>query len=263
MSKNKNVRAAKATRKAEGESGAKTCFVIMPISEVDGYPVGHFTTVYDYLIKPACIEAGFTPHRADLGNKTEVIMLDVIRQLIEADMVLCDLSTKNPNVMYELGMRQAFNKPVALIKDSTTERVFDTQLLRDAPYDESLRADRVQADIERIAATLVETYEDDEPSSLISLLGVQPAMLSKRAELSQEDKLLLDTVLSLQSMISTMDTRLQRLAERVGNQPPLPVSSSDPRLGLFGAPAMTKSQPKRDDSILVPMTIRPSRGNTR
>ena len=37
----------------------KKCFVIMPISDTDGYDNGHFTTVYNHLIKPAVIKAGF------------------------------------------------------------------------------------------------------------------------------------------------------------------------------------------------------------
>lgn len=36
------------------EEKLKKCFVIMPISDVDGYPKGHFNRVYDYIIVPAC-----------------------------------------------------------------------------------------------------------------------------------------------------------------------------------------------------------------
>ena len=35
------------------KNSLKTCFVIMPISDVDGYEKGHFGRVYEYLIKPA------------------------------------------------------------------------------------------------------------------------------------------------------------------------------------------------------------------
>ena len=38
-------------------SNNKKCFVIMPISDADGYDKGHFNRVYEYLIKPACEEA--------------------------------------------------------------------------------------------------------------------------------------------------------------------------------------------------------------
>lgn len=36
------------------EEPLKTCFVIMPISDVDGYPKGHFDRVYKHIIEPAC-----------------------------------------------------------------------------------------------------------------------------------------------------------------------------------------------------------------
>jgi hypothetical protein len=39
----------------------KKCFVIMPISDAEGYDKGHFTRVYEHLVKPAVIEAGFEP----------------------------------------------------------------------------------------------------------------------------------------------------------------------------------------------------------
>ena len=43
----------------------KKCFVIMPISDAEGYDKGHFTRVYEHLIKPAVIEAGFEPVERD------------------------------------------------------------------------------------------------------------------------------------------------------------------------------------------------------
>jgi len=54
----------------------------------------------------------------------------IIQRIVDSEMVLCDYSAKNPNVMYELGVRHAFNKPVALVKDKTTDKVFDIQGLR-------------------------------------------------------------------------------------------------------------------------------------
>jgi len=51
----------------------KSCFTIMPISEQEGYDKGHFNRVYEHIIKPACIKAGFKPIRADEENKTNYI----------------------------------------------------------------------------------------------------------------------------------------------------------------------------------------------
>jgi hypothetical protein len=98
----------------------KGCFVVMPISDVPGYAVGHFSRVYEFLIAPACERAGYNPFRADQVNKTNYIVIDILQRLVSADMVLCDISGRNPNVLYELGIRQAFNKPSVLIKDELT-----------------------------------------------------------------------------------------------------------------------------------------------
>src|SRR5690606_20324262 len=125
----------------------KQCFIIMPISDQPGYDVGHFKRVYEHIIKPACAEAGFHPVRADDVHKTNHIALDIVKKVVESDMAICDLSGKNPNVLYELGIRQAFNKPVTIIKDSKTERIFDIQGFRDVEYDENLRIDNVQETI--------------------------------------------------------------------------------------------------------------------
>lgn len=88
----------------------KTCFVIMPISDVDGYDSGHFTRVYEHLIKPACEQAGFKPERADETPRTDVIMAGILKKIIACDIAICDLSSRNANVFYELGLRHAFNK---------------------------------------------------------------------------------------------------------------------------------------------------------
>ena len=69
----------------------KKCFVIMPISDAEGYDKGHFTRVYEHLVKPAVIEAGFEPMRADDTSKANFIVVDILKQILESDMAICDL----------------------------------------------------------------------------------------------------------------------------------------------------------------------------
>ena len=70
----------------------KKCFVIMPISDAEGYDKGHFTRVYEHLVKPAVIEAGFEPMRADDTSKANFIVVDILKQILESDMAICDLT---------------------------------------------------------------------------------------------------------------------------------------------------------------------------
>jgi hypothetical protein len=117
---------------AEGSRGE--CFVIMPISDPDGYTPGHFARVYEDIFKPAIRRAGYEPKRADDVLETNLIQLDLLRRLIEAPMAICDLSSRNPNVLFELGLRQAFDKPVAVVQEEGTRKIFDIAPLRSTQY---------------------------------------------------------------------------------------------------------------------------------
>ena len=185
----------------------KVCFIIMPISDQEGYDKGHFKRVYEHIIKPACESAGFKPVRADDEVKTNYIVIDIIKKIIESDMVLCDLSSKNANVFYELGIRQAFNKKAVLIKDIKTGRVFDIQGLRAIDYDESLRIDSVEKNIQEISNTLKETYEydGDDINSLIQLLSIQPAKLSDSFELSNDSSIILKAIDEIKNRIGNLE----------------------------------------------------------
>lgn len=181
----------------------------MPISDNTNYPVGHFDRVYEHFIKPACELAKFKPVRADDIINTNHIALDIIKRIIESDMALCDLSSRNPNVLYELGIRQAFNKPVTLIKDSKTKRIFDIQGFRDLEYDENLRIDKVQSSIENLARTISSTYEEDgkDINSLIKLLGIQAAKIEQRTEISTDTELILNSLASMEKRIATFEDK--------------------------------------------------------
>jgi hypothetical protein len=191
------------------DSKMKKCFIVMPISDQDGYEKGHFTRVYNHIIRPACEKAGFEAIRADDEVKTNYIALDIVKKIIESDLVLCDLSSKNPNVLYELGIRQAFNKKVVLIKDKKTGRIFDIQGFRTIDYDENLRIDEVEKSILSISNTLKETSTSKvgEVNSFIQLLSIKPAEISKNIEISQESSIIMDMLENISVRISNIEDK--------------------------------------------------------
>jgi hypothetical protein len=189
------------------EAPKLTCFVIMPISDIEGYEKGHFTRVFQHLIKPACEKAGFKPIRADDEIITNYIVIDIIRKILESDIVICDLSSTNPNVMYELGIRQSFNKKSVLIKDVKTSRIFDIQGLRTIDYDENLRIDEVQKNIENISKTLRETYENEkhEINSIIQLLSIKPAEITTSIEISKESSIIIESLNEISNRLNRLE----------------------------------------------------------
>jgi hypothetical protein len=192
------------------EKKLKTCFVIMPIADMDGYEPGHFSRVYEYLIKPACANAGYEAHRADFVAATNYIIIDILRKIIDSDLVICDLSGRNPNVLYELGVRQAFNLPTVLIKDSKTQKIFDIQGLRYTEYNDALRIDEVQKECIRLQTSITETAESPhDVNSMIQLLGVKPAQLPNKLELSNETSVILESLKDISTRISSIESMKQ------------------------------------------------------
>src|SRR4029079_8110221 len=152
---------------------AKTpdCFVIMPMSDPDGYPSGHFARIYEDIFVPAIERAHFKAVRADQVKATNLIHLDVLQKLIDAPMALCDLSTLNPNVMFELGLRQASGKPVVLAQEIGTRLIFDIAPLRYAEYRRNRIYDEVLEDQKTIGKAIAETAADRiGVNSLVQLL---------------------------------------------------------------------------------------------
>ena len=184
-------------------AGRPVCFVIMPISDAPGYESGHFSRVYEYLLKPSIEAAGFEAVRADDEIKTDYIVTGIIKKIVESEMILCDISTKNPNVLYELGIRHAFGKPVAIIKDKETEKVFDIQGLRYHEYNESLRIDTVKNDVEKIKEIILKTYKakEDDFNSVVSLAMIQSASVPHKRELNKDLQFVLNAISTLESKI--------------------------------------------------------------
>ncbi|MFP2305643.1 hypothetical protein [Citrobacter braakii] len=185
----------------------KTCFAIMPIADHPDYTSGHFTRVYEHLIKPACELAGYKIIRADDAKASHMIMFDILKNIVECDMAICDLSSKNANVFYELGLRQAFNKKTILITDSITNTPFDITGFRYVKYSESLRVDTVMNDVLEVSAMLKETDEADEDdiNSIVNLLKIQPATINK-VELNDQESVLYDLIRNLDAKVSRLSS---------------------------------------------------------
>lgn len=171
-------------QEAEKKAASNDCFVIMPIADHDGYDKGHFTKVYEDIFKPACASAGFTAVRADEVKQTNLIHLDILQKLIESPMAICDLSSRNPNVLFELGLRQAFDKPTVLVQEAGTPKIFDIAPLRYTEYRRELRYREVLEDqsmiSDAIKATKVATDQGEGVNSIVSILSLsKPASLKE------------------------------------------------------------------------------------
>jgi hypothetical protein len=119
-----------------------TCFIAMPITthvdEAKNYGDSeHWNHVMEHLFVPAIEAAGYQALRP-VAEGSDLIHEKIIQQLEQADLVLCDLSSHNPNVFFELGIRTSLDKPVALVRDEHTTLPFDTSGLNTHSYGSAL-----------------------------------------------------------------------------------------------------------------------------
>lgn len=199
------------------KNSQQECFVIMPISEHKEYESGHFRRVYEDIIIPACEKAEYKAIRADEVEETDIIHLSILKKLIEAPMAICDLSSRNPNVLFELGLRQAFDKPVVLIQEKGTERIFDVSILRAYDYCKELKYKEVLEDQENIAKMLKGTEKSfvtgEGFNSVIKLLALsQSAQVKTIDDPNEQFKLQLYQLSSQMNDISS-ELRYYRTSE--------------------------------------------------
>lgn len=93
-------------------------FVLMPF-----HP--DFDDIYQLGIKAACVSVGAYCERVDEQIFVENILDRVYNQIAKADIVISEMTGRNPNVFYETGYAHALNKRVILLTQNTDDIPFD------------------------------------------------------------------------------------------------------------------------------------------
>ena len=170
MAKTKRVAvkpAKKAVKRVSASSVRAKCFVISPFG-------GWFDSYYSAILQPAIEAANLTPCRADDLYRPSSIIHDIWRFVSQATVLLADLTGKNPNVLYELGLAHAIGKPVVMITQDLDDVPFDLRNLRVITYEmrdpswASLLAESITHSLKEVMA---------EPES-----AVPPAFLHERQD---------------------------------------------------------------------------------
>ncbi len=109
---------------------APCCFVIGPIGGDDTDVRKRSDQMLEHIIRPVVSKCGYSAVRADQMPKPGMITSQVLLQVIEAPLVIADLTDHNPNVFYELGVRHSFRKPVIQLIQADQGLPFDVAGLR-------------------------------------------------------------------------------------------------------------------------------------
>ncbi|MFA6246258.1 MAG: hypothetical protein WC615_04915 [Mucilaginibacter sp.] len=147
----------------------EVCGIIIPISNTDGYPLGQWEDVLNILMEVIDL-AGFDGKVVSDSKVSNIIHGEIVKNLYSNPIVICDVSSKNPNVMFELGLRLAFDKPTIVIKDDATDYNFDTSPIRHISYPKDLRHTKIIQFKKELKAALIATYRAFEDGTYKTFL---------------------------------------------------------------------------------------------
>lgn len=180
------------------------CGIIMPIADSNGYPTGHWQDVYS-ILKESAINAGFNPNLVSFDNDIGVIQKRIIQNIYSNPIVICDISSKNANVMFELGMRLAFDKPTIIVKDEDTSYSFDISSIEHLNYPSDLRYKSINDFKEKLSEKIKSTYnkslEDPNYSTFLRSYGTFEVVDIKEVEVT-ESKYILSQINEIKSLLT-------------------------------------------------------------
>ncbi|MNZ28631.1 hypothetical protein D3C78_458600 [compost metagenome] len=186
-----------------------TCGIIMPISPIDGCSAEHWGEVKQiiYDAVDSIAEPRFTARIVSDADDIGVIQKRIVQGVYNSDIVVCDVSGKNSNVMFELGMRLAFDKPTIIIKDDKTDYSFDTSIIEHLPYPRDLRFSKIVAFKKSLSDKIIATYNaaqsDPEHSTFLKNFGTFKVAHLNQKEASGE-QLILEMLSEMQHEVSSL-----------------------------------------------------------
>lgn len=137
--------------KVEVDKVTNSCFVVMPFNSL-------FQTEYDKIIQPALEEIGVQCIRGDEIYVKQRIVDDIWLQIRRCRFVLAELTSKNPNVLYEIGLAHAIGKPIIIITRNEDDVPFDLKSLRYLFYNvnDPFWGDNLKIGIQKLAQKVID-----------------------------------------------------------------------------------------------------------
>lgn len=167
--------------------GNKICFVIMGFGKKVDYATGReldLNKTYKNIIQPIVSKKGFKCVRADEIRESGIIDKSMYALLYYADLVIADISTANPNAIYELGIRHALRPySTIVLKEKEGKIPFDLDHTRiftyshlgdDIGVDE---ANRCKIDLGNLIDSITKNPQIDSP--MYEYINITPPTVDK------------------------------------------------------------------------------------
>ncbi|PEC29076.1 hypothetical protein [Bacillus thuringiensis] len=184
----------------------KTCFIITPIGDDQSEIRRAADGVIDAVITPELLKIGFSEENIKVAHRMAnpgSINQQVIECILESDLAIANLTTLNPNVMYELAIRHAVRKPVIqLIQKGTKKLPFDIIEERTIFYEDDMSG--VMELSKDLGAMLPFALEDKEPDNPIYRVAKQKEIMKKITTNEEPMQYIIEQMNSIQSQVSKL-----------------------------------------------------------
>jgi hypothetical protein len=192
------------------EKKEKQCFVIAPIGGDGTSERKRSNVIQKHVISPVVVECGYPQVvRADQISRPGLITNQIIEHLLNDDLVIADLTGKNPNVFYELAIRHAIRKPMVQLIQSGEEIPFDLHEMRTIQLDHT-DLDSVAKCRDELKKQISEVEKD--PSLIDTPLSVVIDLQSSRSSRDPTEKMLLQ----LLDRMNELSFQMRRMEKSTG-----------------------------------------------
>jgi len=198
-----------AKEKKEDLEYEKTCGLIMPISEIDGCSEKHWEEVKE-ILEEVAVESGLNGRIVSETDSTNLIQYNIINRLYNDKTVICDVSGRNYNVMFELGLRIAFNKPVVVIFDKEGVYPFDITNIPYIDYPRNMNYHGIQKFKINLKKSLMDSLNEKENSYLKTYRDIK-IFEAPDVELTEKDKLFLEEISNIKAVV-------EKIGEKYNNR---------------------------------------------
>ena len=186
--------------------------MIAPIGESGSEVRKRSDQVLKHIIRPAVQGCGYDPIRADQISEPGLITSQVIQHIVDDNLVVADLTGRNPNVFYELAIRHAIRRPLVQLINKDEQIPFDVAATRTIPVDHR-DLDSVEEAKDKIASQ-IKSLESNS-SELETPISVSLDLQMLRQSDNPEQRSLADVL----SVLTELRTSVNALESRYNKRP--------------------------------------------
>ena len=200
--------------KEKGKKTEKTCLLITPIGSKDSVEYKKLEGITTNVLEPVLEKYDYNLVVAHKINNIGSIGEQVFKKILEADLVISNLTGLNPNVMYETAVSHSFGIPTIMICEGETKLPFDIIEERTVFFDNTIygTGELKQGLDDKIASLLKDGNHDNPVYRVIE--RTQKISEIKDANKGSADEVILETLFEMQDSIKRLEKRTSSNARK-------------------------------------------------